>query len=661
MDRHSFFRLFAALILTGWGLAPASAQDGASMAAANPVIRSYGDNRSVNVADELASLRNSGSGLLGSVKLQPLTFAAAEARVNALAQSAGGEAAVAAVLAAVGPTDPEKLRAVAAREMVAGRPTGMFLVLWSVWQRFPADGDAWCDFAGVLAGQGYANEAAALLGEMKRRGLLPAPPLGIPGEEMRDYVEAYTQVRLGNKSGALAILRRVAGRTPMLAEAPRLLAAITDDEAEARKALLQSIWRKPTKVAVSSPLPEGEPEPDPYQAGEEVMADPRSIMDFSQAERGVLPAVPYAKSVPTANDLMDRLQNLETTLDQEFIATLEARKPPRGNRSAGDDVPETWGHRMYALLQSIDYRDAQLRKLTAAAWTAHTEREKLLREMESAREDEVTPAVNAWIKANKRPPTTDEIGAFERPYYEKYIAQARPACVREETAKRALFAEWHYLATAIAATVPEGEWHTAMAATIHARKVQYYGILVGIAQAHAAFGSNPLITKEAGEAGDTMPGRTQPGKCDGDKSVGFSTDELPGGRALPFELGFELTCEGASVEFGVDTKIPGVSFSTELGVDNKGSYTVFVGPKAELVAGDKSLANFNVSGKVGAYLQGNKNGMTDAGFKAEAKAGGGIGSVSGAQKLGEAKWSFVPSIPPGMNTDMEPIVLQPRR
>ncbi len=95
-------------------------------------------------------------------------------------------------------------------------------------------------------------------------------------------------------------------------------------------------------------------------------------------------------------------------------------------------------------------------------------------------------------------------------------------------------------------------------------------------------------------------------------------------------------------------------------MDNKGEYTVFVGPKAEFVAGDKALANFNVSGKVGAYVQGNKNGMTDAGFKAEAKAGGGIGSFSGAQKVGEAKWSFVPSIPPGMNTDMVPINIAQR-
>jgi len=653
MTRSFSLWLALACTLTQFALA----QDLAPASAGAPVVRSYGDNRPVKVADELSSVRSSGEGLLGSVAPRPMTFAAASASVNAIAASAGGDAAVAAVLAAVGPSDPERWRAVAAREMIEGRPTGMFLVLWSVWKRFPADGDAWCDFAGVLAGQGYANEAAALLAEMNKRGLLPSPPMGIPGEEMRDYVEAYTQVRLGNKAGALTLLRRVAGRTPMLAEAPRLLAAITDDEAEARKALIQSVWRKSTKVAVSTPIPEGETAPDPYQAGDEVMADLREILNFERAERGVLPAVPYARSVTKANDLAEKLPLFATSLNDQFLATVAARNTPRPT--------ETWGSRMFDLLQSIEYRDARLRELTDAAYAAQREREKLLSDMEQAREEEVMPAFSAFINktidAKHRQPTEAEAHAFLRPYFEKYLAQARPVCVREEVAKRALFAEWHYVATAVAASVPKGAWHAAMEATIHAGKLQGYEQLVHVAAAHAAFSSTPLINKEAEEETGTVPGRTTPESCDGSKSASFSTNELPGGKALPFELGFEMTCEGASVEFGVDTRIPGVSFSSEIGVDNKGEYTVFVGPKAELVAGDKGIANFNVSGKAGVYVQGNKNGMTDAGFKAEAKAGGGIGSLSAAQKLGEAKWSFVPSIPPGMNSDMEPISIQARR
>ncbi len=560
MIRPNFLRFIAIAIFTWFGIPSLNAQGATSGGTAVPMIRSFGDIRSVNVADELASVRESSRALLGSVPVQPLTFAAAQAKVNALANSAGGNAAVAAVLAALAPADPERLRAVAAREMIEGRPTGMFLVLWTVWKRYPADGDAWCDFAGALAGLGYANEATAFLSEMKRLGLLPRPPLDIPGEEMRDYVEAYTQVRLGNSGGALAILRRIAGRTPMLAEAPRLLAAITDDETEARKALLQSIWRKSTKVMVSSIIPEGEAEPDPDQAGEEVMADPRDIMDFSQAERGVLPAVPYAKSVTKANALAEKLVALRVTLDQEFAAVLAARKMPRGFEHPDGYVQEVWGHYLNGLMKSLDYRDQHLRELARKKRDAWIEREKEFKRLNQARSDEVDPALHAYalkrVKSNGPPLTLEEIGAFMRPYYEKYLAIARPVCVREELAQREFFAEWHYLATAVIAAAPKGPWHEAMQATLNAQKIQAYGSLVHIAHMHAEFSRHPYITNEPEEKSGTVPGRTQAGNCDPDKSVGFSTSELPGGKALPFELGFEMNCEGASVEFGVDTRIP---------------------------------------------------------------------------------------------------------
>ena len=96
MSRHLCFTLAALLAAGVFSTGPVRAEE----PAARPLVRSYGDNRVVNVAEELAALRESGAALLGSVAPAPLSFAAARAKIDALAQSAGGETAVAAVVAA---------------------------------------------------------------------------------------------------------------------------------------------------------------------------------------------------------------------------------------------------------------------------------------------------------------------------------------------------------------------------------------------------------------------------------------------------------------------------------------------------------------------------------------------------------------------------------
>ena len=107
--------------------------------------------------------------------------------------------------------------------------------------------------------------------------------------------------------------------------------------------------------------------------------------------------------------------------------------------------------------------------------------------------------------------------------------------------------------------------------------------------------------------------------------MSFSTgSEIPGGKALPFEVGVEMTCQGISAEIDINTRIPGLSVSSELGVDVGGDFTVFVGPKIGADIGDKDLAAFSGSAKGGAYLTGNRAGVKGAGVKYEVKAGGRI-------------------------------------
>ena len=128
---------------------------------------------------------------------------------------------------------------------------------------------------------------------------------------------------------------------------------------------------------------------------------------------------------------------------------------------------------------------------------------------------------------------------------------------------------------------------------------------------------------------------------------------------MPFEIGVEMTCEGMSVELGVDTSVPGLSVSTEVGVDNKGDFTAFVGPKAAAKLG-VGIAEFSGAAKAGAFVTGNRNGVKEAGVKYEVKVGGGVGPASVAQKIGEGKLSFVPA-PTAPDGGFEPLIIGGRR
>jgi hypothetical protein len=311
-------------------------------------------------------------------------------------------------------------------------------------------------------------------------------------------------------------------------------------------------------------------------------------------------------------------------------------------------VDETWGYRMHQLMTSIDYRDARLRELERQRHIAWREREAARRKVETRRDQEADKLLRAYMEAcvaKKYHPTLEQMGAQVRPAFEAALAELAPAINREELVHRQWFAEWHFLATAIAAQVGDSGWHEYMRLTIEMQRWQVYQRLLHLVRIHASVGEHPWITKEPGEV-PTEPAEEEVEKCDGDKSISFGTSTLPGGQALPFEFGVEMTCEGMSVEAAVDTRIPGISISAEIGGNNEGEFTAFVGPKAEAALGDKGIAAFTGSAKAGAYVTGNSKGVTDAGVKYEVKVGGKIGAFTGSQKVAEGNVSFLPAPSP---------------
>lgn len=623
-------------------------------------MRSYGDERPINVEEELAGLRSANAGLAGSVPRRPLTFAAALTRVRELARSAGGPAVLAPALQALPDNEPLTLRLLAVRELARGRTTGMFLLLLAAYDRDPNSADALADLAGVLAGLGYANEALAFLDELARRNAVPDAPLDIEGADLLAYVRGYCLVRVGDTAAARPLLARVAARQPMLAEAARMMTIISEDEAEQRKYLLLGVWRHRSTLMVCAGVDLEKDEPDPLQTGEEVAIDLRSLLDLSKGERGRLPDINYARSVTHANGLIPVVEAKDAALS-DALTVIAGREAPSGFEHPESGVFEKRGHRMHALVMSLDQRDQKLRDLERARRSveeeSRREMDQVTAERDRGAEAAFEVAKKKWL-AEKRSPSFAEMGEVFRPFHDAALARARGICGRQEKAVRDYFAEWHLLAGAIAAQVGDKAWWEHIRLTIEHQRLHDYGVLLRISLAQARVGMHPYITKEPGET-PPSPEAQDIGKCDGDKSVSFSTSDIPGVAALPFEIGVEMTCEGMSVELGVDTSVPGLSVSTEVGVDNKGDFTAFVGPKAAAKLG-VGIAEFSGAVKGGAFVTGNRNGVKEVGVKYEVKVGAGIGAASAAQKIGEGKASFVPA-PATPDGGFEPLIMGGRR
>jgi len=649
MARMSFWRNLTAVWLAG--LVSVQAQQAAAIGGTDVApagIRSYADARTVNVEEELAVLREGNANLIGSATRQPVTFAVALAKARALAKAAVPPASLAAALKALPDNNPATLRLFAFAQLAERKPSAAFAILIAVYDRDPQSPDALADLAGMLASFGYPNEAIAFLDELAARNALPSPPMGISGRDAVDYIRGYALVRLGDTAAAKPLLRAVADRQPMLAEAARMVAIISDDPAEQRKYMLLGVWRHRSPLMVCAGVDLEKPEPDPMSTGNEVAIDARALIDPAKGKRGKQPLMHYAKGILQANDLRPKMEIADSAASDRARAIDERRVRPRGYVHTDVSVEETWGYRMHELITSLDYRDAKLRELDRRRHVLWRERTEAERKIVDRRDDEASKAQYAYMQecvAKKYSPTMEQIAEKARPAFEAALGQITPYINREDLAEREWFAEWHFLATAIAAQVGDAGWHEYIRLGIEIQRWHSYSKLLHLVRAHASVGENPLITKEPGEV-PTEPVEEQVDKCAGKPNISFGTGSLPGGDKLPFQFGVEMTCEGMSLEAAVDTRIPGVSISAEIGGDNQGSFTAFVGPKAEASIGVNGVAAFTGAAKAGAYVTGNKDGVTDAGVKYVVTAGTQVGTYTNTQTLSEGSVSFFPAPSP---------------
>jgi tetratricopeptide (TPR) repeat protein len=625
-------------------------------------VRTVGDERAVDVSGEWADFKKDNEKLVGSVVKKAVSFDQALARAKALAKKAVNANAVKAARAKVpNASDVVAYRALAIREAMAGNPDGAFCYLVFAHEADPPNADVLSDLAGALAMLGYANEALAILDELQRRRAVLSPPLGLRSEDVMEYTRGYTLLRLGDHAAARKLLEAVKDREPFLSEAPKLLALLDDKEGKnPRKNFILGVWRSRAPVSFCAGVDSAKPEPDPFvedaaRERDEVAIDLRSWLNLSKGKPGVLPNVPFAANAGQANDLIKKLDAAQRAESAAFavIRDKRAKLDPRKYVHSDSDVEETWGHRMDTILRALDYRDAKLRRLDERMMQLKQEADAKLAVAYRESWDKATEARNKVLleraRANLPPLTEREIGAIMRPFHDAALGRTHGVMVQQDAAIRARFREWHLLATALAGEVGDPKWREFIALTIEAERSAAFSRLLACASAHAGVGQNSSVdAEETGGAGAKE--EQGMGECDGNQSVGASTNSLGFGDESPIDVGLEVTCEGLSLEVSVEV-LPKLQLSGEIGADKHGGYSVFVGPKIDAtVAGTGSTwkSGFGVSGVRG-------QGVTDFTAKMETKVVASVAGVSRATKINDQSFSFLPSPKAGPPSDLMPI------
>ncbi len=628
----------------------------AEIAAQVERMRTAGDFRNVEVADEWENFESENENLIGSVARKATSFETAIAKAKALAGAVDPKAVNAARAKVQEADDVAAYRGLAVREAATGNPDAAFCYLVYAHEADPKNAEVLNDLAGMLAMLGHANEALAILDELLKQGAVISPPMGLTSQDVLEYSQGYALVRLGEQAEARKKLEAVRDRQPLLSEAPKLLALLdAHEDKDPRKNFILGVWRGRAKVTVAADVDPKKPEPDAFTEDEErendiVAIDVRSWLDLGKGKVGVLPNVPYAANAKQANGLVKKFEEAEEAESQAHTAILQKRNAikPRKYVHTDTSLDEMWGYRMETLVRAMDYRDPKLRALNQRVFDVDAEIKKAWDAIKKERDDRADAAIKALEKSNPNAGPR-EVGEAMRPAYDAALGQSHGLIQRRDKAIRDRFAEWHLLVTALAGEVGDAKWREYIRGSIEAERTAAFIMLIHCADRHARMGAVPFLEMEP-TSGPGSKREQGMGNCDGNESVGISVNSLGAGEVLPVDLGVEATCEGLSLEAGVSV-LPGLQISGEVGVDKKGGFSVFIGPKI-----DATLKGTGVTVKQGFTVSGSRGkGVTDFGAKMETKASVAAGAISRSTKLSDQSMSFLPAPRGGPPADLVPI------
>lgn len=585
-------------------------------------VRSSNDLRVIDAVTEYASFLTENAGFIGRVAAKPVSFAQAIATAKTLSSGKIPAAALGKLKAKApqGAKAAEYWQGMAAMQGMAGSPEAAFCLLVTAFEADPNNPDVLTNLAGAMAMLGLANESLAVLDEIAKRNGKPLPPMGISGQDILDYTRSYSQLLTGNTGNVRSKLESIAMRQPLLAEAKILLALL--DEKEGKDG-------KPRFMMAQSRSPQAKycvmyPDEQPKYGEQTYNIDPRSILDPSKGKRGKLPAIKYPQNPEEATARLESFSEEEAQkILAEMLALDEMRKKnhPNLKQWKGDNtMQDSWGFLVSEFIGSIDWRDAKLRAL-----------KDKIREAERAEAEtgkRVQEALNkAWPSISSitdRRARREAIKALKM----RLMGMCKSDLEAVDKAIRDYYEEWSYVATMLAATVDDA-WHREFELVIQLQQWGWYQQLVLRAAGQCMTG----WVEEDGyeDVGETLNPDT-PAECnDGGlkQKVGIETPDKSFGASVG------LDCEGVTFEVTVG------KMSTELGLDKKGGYTIFGGPKV----GGK-IGGVGAEVKAGAYVSGKIQGGTidKIGVKVEGNVSAGVGpySVESSTTFTDSSISFAP-------------------
>jgi tetratricopeptide (TPR) repeat protein len=629
------------------------------------VSRSILDFPCYDIDTEIEKFRLTTRGIASRTPAQPVSYAQALARVQALF---GPRAKKVLDTLRADAAMPERAAVVEKVGIFAGAQGNLPHLLAATLARHeaaPRDPTTLFSLASLLVQAGMPNEAIALLDRITSAGTKPEMVFGYRPEAALDYLRGYALLMIGKLAESQALLSRAFAADATLTDASYTLAiAEAAQGRDPRKHMLQGMSR--TYHGSLMYCGDGY-DKDPLTARVDQNAGPEAdqLFDLSKGTPGILPPLAH----PPGGERLIRLMN-------EMVADFPAiqKETLSYNERATEIFTKQLSPRLSkpspalqdlvdkALFDMLDEANAQLKPLQRM----RIERNKLL--------DTIGEVFDRDMKLQeKKLETLFETGdreaakALARDIVSTSLNRRRVTLNAYDTAVRRHYRAWHRYVTGIAGHMTDETWRQFADFTIKAWGSAAWGSLYTTVVEGYAMGL-PLLPDlyEPGPPLPRPPGppdeelwrcspSTQKGSLEA-KLPTVSAQDLPESlKSLPgFGLTMKANCDKAAIEgegkFGVTAGglvDVGVGGFVEGSVDRAGDITVYGGPKATAAASAFG-ASAGISLKDGVYLTGDSEGIKEFGFRIDGSqsAGAGPGKVS-LKTFGEKFpiWSAPPRPP----------------
>lgn len=588
------------------------------------------DIHQINVRRELKQIVLLSPDFIGSVQPRQITFQQAIANLTTLANLPATRDRY-AQFRELARGDPSTIQGAAFAGVLSGEPLMALLELFAAYEVHPEEPDNLLNLAALCSHIRMANESMAILKEMARSGKKPDPPI-ISADAAVEYLTGYNQLLLGQTLTAKGHLHQAINLDPFLKEASALLAfaqKMTGEDEAAEQTYIQGVWRRrPAQMLFCGGTSSG---PD----GQDIRPPIPDMLDVSHGSPGVLPNFDHPNNWSEALGLKQRYERALTQISDESKA-LAQNSIAIHNRIQNHpkDGTEQWHEYMETLMLTL-HDELPVKKLMEAQRKADQEMQDAIKRIGKR----TGPMLMSIMM--KPGDHHDELAAVAT----DNVAALRPFAQAYDRATRRLFKTVHRFQTGLAAQMGDEDWH--QMALIHIKMeantsfVNLATMMIGSYTLVAAIVPPPQVPPSA--LGMDPEDVT---KCPDDvHNLGFKVQlEDPLSK---IKIGMKVLCNKMSLEVAVypySTTGPldlGLGAFGQVDLTGKGDITIFGGVAA------KGGFGVGLSAKDGIYVSSNvKTGqIKDIGVKATLDATGKTPWGTGSVKIGEMKFSFMPSVP----------------